>query len=697
MTVPSATAFTRLEAEQEIERLVALIHYHDERYHGQDQPEISDAEYDALRLRYQQIVSQFPELAASSGLEAKVGAEPGSGFNKVMHTVPMLSLGNAFSREDIADFLTSIRKFIKELADNDPIEWVAEPKIDGLSCALRYERGHLVRAATRGNGQMGEEVTANVKTIGDIPHYLAAADVPEVLEVRGEVYIRDADFLALNQQQQQQGLKIYANPRNLAAGSLRQLDAAITATRPLRFFAYSWGEVSSVFAETQQQAREKLAQWGFVISHPSTVASSLAELMAYYQTLQQQRSQLDFSIDGVVYKINRLDWQHRLGFISRTPRWAIAHKFPAQQAQTRLQKITIQVGRTGSLTPVAELVPINVGGVMVSRATLHNANEIQRKDIREGDEVIVQRAGDVIPQVVAVVMAQRPANSQPFVFPTHCPVCHSQVSQRDNEAARRCTGGLTCSAQAVERIKHFVSRNAFDIVGLGERHIESFFKEGLLTSPVDLFLLQQRDIAAGSPLQRREGWGKKSAANLFQAIEQRRTVALSRLIYALGIHQIGQVSAQLLARHYGTFQVWYQAMRAAQDPTSEAYQDLLSIDGMGIGMATDLLAFFAEPHNLAVLNDLAAQLVITADQANTTQDTPLAGKTIVFTGTLVTMSRTEAKAKAEALGAKVTNSISKKTDLVIVGEDAGSKDSKAKALEITRLTESQWLQLIQGY
>lgn len=702
MTEPPLAAITSIEAAETLAQLAYQLRYHDERYHRQDQPEISDAEYDALRLRYQQLAARFPDLlpADAPPVAALIGAEPATGFAKVVHTIPMLSLENAFSCADVADFLASIRRFLALKADTSEsaLTLIAEPKIDGLSCALRYENGYLVQAATRGNGQIGEDVTANARTIREIPQQLTAPDVPSILEVRGEVYIRDEDFLALNQQQQQQGLKLYANPRNLAAGSLRQLDANITATRPLRFFAYTYGETSQPFATTQQAVLQKLAAWGFPVSQPIALATSLDELIHYYEQLQQQRYQLGFSVDGVVYKVNRLDWQQRLGFISRTPRWAIAHKFPAQQAQTRLERITVQVGRTGVLTPVAELTPINVGGVMVSRATLHNAQEIERKDIREGDLVLIQRAGDVIPQVVEVIFSQRPANSQPFRFPTRCPICHSQISANPHEAARRCTGGLSCPAQAVERIKHFASRNAFDITGLGERHIEAFFQEGWLHSPVDLFYLQQRDAQAGYLLAQREGWGEKSARNLFQAIERRRTIALERFIYALGIHQIGQVSAQLLAQHYGSFQAWYAAMRqiAQNPPPAAAYQDLLSINGIGASMAADLQAFFAEPHNQSIVEQLAACLTIVdypAEKIHPSQ--PLAGKIIVFTGTLATMSRAEAKTKAEALGARVTTSISTKTHWVIVGEDAGNKAAKAQALGIPQLTEAQWLDLIK--
>jgi DNA ligase (NAD+) len=561
-----------------------------------------------------------------------------------------------------------------------------------------------VYAATRGSGVEGEDVTANVKTIAEIPKTLHGQDWPEVLEVRGEVYMSDEDFLQLNVRQEELGEKIFANPRNAAAGSLRQLDAAITAKRPLRFFAYTWGEISAPFAQTQWEAREKLAEFGFKLNEPARVATvvgeDFAELFAAYDHLQAQRAGLGFSIDGVVIKVNRLDWQARLGFVSRSPRWAIAWKFPPEQASTVVRSIAVQVGRTGKITPVANLAPVNVGGVLVSRATLHNQDEIARKDIREGDTVIIQRAGDVIPQVVSVVLDLRPADSQPYQFPPNCPDCGEPLVRQAGEADTFCVNGLNCPAQAMERLIHFVSRDAFDIEGLGIKNVELFYAKGLIKTPVDIFTLAARDGQQAQPLREWEGWGETSARKLFDAIDKVRAIPLDRFIYALGIPQVGQSTARLLARHYLSLEVWRHCMEQAFDQESEAYAQLLSINGIGANMAADILAFFHESQNREVLDKLtlsqdgqAPLLTVTAFEPPAAVS-PIAGKTVVFTGTLETLSRNEAKARAEALGANVAGSVSKKTDYVVVGADAGSKEKKARELGLKILSEQEWLALI---
>lgn len=699
---------TEAQATAELAELAELIAYHDRLYYQQDAPELTDAEYDALRNRNNAIEVRFPDLIRPDSPSQKVGVAPAAGFRKVRHTVPMLSLDNAFSREDMADWLNGIRNFLRELSDpRVPIAIDCEPKIDGLSLGIRYERGRLVSAATRGTGTEGEDVTANVRTIAEIPQQLTGAGWPEVLEVRGEVYMNDADFLQLNAQQEQAGGKLFANPRNAAAGSLRQLDPAVTAARPLRFYAYAWGEVSRPFAQTQWEARQKLQEWGFHLNEPSrlvqVVDTDLTELFAYYDDIQLQRAGLGFSIDGTVLKVNRLDWQQRLGFVSRSPRWAIAWKFPPERALTVVEDIQCQVGRTGKITPVAHLKPIAVGGVLVARATLHNADEIARKDVRIGDTVVIQRAGDVIPQVVEVVAGKRPPHSHPYRFPTHCPVCGSLLIREEGQADTFCTGGLICSAQVVERLKHFASRDAFDIEGLGEKNIELFYSKGLIRSPVDIFTLEARNGTTLPPLREWEGWGETSERKLFDAIQRARTISLDRFIYALGIHQVGQATARLLARHYLTLENWRTSLEAAQDRTSDAYADLMSINGIGESMVDDILGFMAEPHNQDILDALTreqrgqeAPLVTVTDFERPVMTSPIAGKTVVFTGTLETMSRNEAKAQAEALGANVAGSVSKKTDYVVAGPGAGSKAAKARELGLTVLTEQQWLELLQG-
>lgn len=699
-TVP-VEALTAAEAEEELARLAGLIAHHDQLYFQQDQPALSDAAYDALVRRNVAIEARFPDRIRADSPSRRLGASPAAGFGRVQHRVPMLSLSNAFSDADIETFIGRIRRFLA-LDPDAPLMFLAEPKVDGLSCALLYQNGRLIRAATRGDGSEGEDVTANLRTLAptEAPPLLLGPDAaggrppPAILEVRGEVYMDRRDFAALNAARAAAGEPPFANPRNAAAGSLRQLDPAVTSSRPLRFFAYAWGETSEPFARTQEEARGLLRQWGFQLNQPARLCAGLADLRQHYEALGNQRADLPFDIDGLVCKVDRLDFQERLGVVSRSPRWAIAWKFPAEQAVTRLKAIAIQVGRTGALTPVAELEPVTVGGVVVSRATLHNEDEIQRKDVRVGDRVIVQRAGDVIPQIVGVVLADRPADASPFVFPVHCPECGSHAVREAEAVVRRCAGGLICPAQARERLRHFVSRDAFDIEGLGEKNLAAFWDDGLVRAPADLFTLEARDRTCLTPLRLREGWGRRSAENLFAAIARRRTIALERFIYALGIPQIGQVTARLLARHYGSLARWLAAMTAAADPESPAWQDLTGIDGIGAGMAGEIVEFFAEPRNQAAVAALCAQLLAVEDAiAPAAGDSPLAGKTVVFTGALTRQTRAEAKARAEALGAKVAGSVSTRTDYLIAGADAGSKIAKARAAGVAILSEEQWLNL----
>jgi DNA ligase (NAD+) len=682
---------TAAQAKAELARLTADILRHDALYYQQADPEISDADYDALRQRLQAIETHFPKLVRPDSPSHRVGATPAGGFAEVTHAVPMLSLNNAFDDDDVAEFLARIRRFLG-LKDEMEIVLVAEPKIDGLSCSLRYEKGALEQAATRGDGARGENVTANVRTIADVPARLRGKGWPDVLEVRGEIFMRRDDFQSLNKRQEAAGEKIFANPRNAAAGSLRQLDAKITAARPLHFAAYHWGEVSAPLGKTIQEARKQFAGWGFATNEPTRLCHSLDEALTYYREVMDSRPKLPNDIDGVVYKVDRLDWQARLGFVSRAPRWAIAHKFPAEQAQTILRAIDIQVGRTGALTPVARLEPITVGGVVVSNATLHNEDEIARKDVRVGDTVVIQRAGDVIPQVVSVVQVKGARRGKVYVFPDHCPACGSLAVREPDEAVRRCTGGLICPAQAVERLKHFVSRDAFDIEGLGSKHIVAFWQDKLIQTPADIFRLKTHAEA----IAEREGWGEQSVTKLLAAIESRRRIPLDRFIYALGIRQVGQATARLLARHYATLEQWRESMTAAADPESSDYADLLNIDGVGPALAADLIGFFSEAHNLDVLDDLSEELEIVPLAPVRTANSPIAGKTVVFTGTLETMSRGEAKARAESLGAKVAGSVSKKTDYVVVGMDAGSKARKAAELGVATLSETEWRALIGG-
>jgi DNA ligase (NAD+) len=681
------------DAAVELERLADEIARHDEAYHQNDAPIIPDADYDALRQRNEAIEARFKDLVRDDSPSRRVGATAAGGFGKVTHTVPMLSLGNAFDEEDIREFHDRIRRFLK-LELGDGIEIVGEPKIDGLSVSLRYEAGEFVLGATRGDGATGENVTENLRTLADsqLPKQLAGDGFPDVLEVRGEIYMSKTDFADLNARQEEAGDKVFANPRNAAAGSLRQLDAAITRKRPLSLFVYAAGEMSGPVAETQCGFLEALTTWGFQINPLTRLCGSDEDLLALHAEVGDRRASLDYDIDGMVYKVNRLDWQDRLGFVSRAPRWAIAHKFPAERAQTVVNGIDIQVGRTGTLTPVARLEPVTVGGVVVSNATLHNEDEIRRKDVRIGDTVVVQRAGDVIPQVVEVVAEKRRGSPAEYEFPTTCPECGSAAVREEGEAARRCSGGLVCPAQAVERLKHFVSRDAFDIEGLGAKHIEAFWRDGLITSPADIFRLPEKrdEIAA------REGWKEKSVDNLVQAVQTRRTIGLGRFIYALGIPQVGQATARLLAKQYLSLDGWTDATVKAEDLGSEAYAELVNIDGIGASVAGDLLAFFAEAHNRDVLDQLRSLLNIEDFVPADTGSSPVAGKTVVFTGTLEVMGRSEAKARAEALGAKVAGSVSKNTDFVIAGPGAGSKRKKAEDLGVTVLSEAEWLEMVES-
>ncbi len=795
----AAELLTQAQAKAELARLAALIADANEAYHGKDAPRISDAAYDALKLRNAAIEARFPALKRADSPSEQVGAAAAEGFGKVTHAVRMMSLSNAFADEDVAEFDETVCKFLGQAAGS--LAYTAEPKIDGLSLSLRYEQGQLVQAATRGDGEVGENVTENARTIADIPQSLTGA--PDVLEVRGEVYMSHADFAALNDRQAEQGGKSFANPRNAAAGSLRQLDAEITRSRPLRFFAYSWGELSEPLADTQIGAIERLAKLGFQTNPLTRMCPTTQDMLAHYRQIEQQRATLGYDIDGVVYKVNDLSLQARLGFRSTTPRWAIAHKFPAELAWTRLEAIDIQVGRTGALSPVARLQPVTVGGVVVSNATLHNEDYIAGrdskgseirggKDIRVGDWVQVYRAGDVIPKLADVDLSKRNADAVPFVFPTTCPECGSDAIREEGDAVRRCTGGMICPAQAVETLKHFVSRAAIDIEGLGAKQVEFFYVTCRISEPADIFRLRDRDgnvdhltadpaqrthqqlsdperrsdvltgladmlrnsgipveddvphvIAgirhlAGKPLAQVKGWGEKSAQNLFAAIDQRRSIPLNRVIFALGIRHVGEVVAADLARHFGTWDAMITALDAAApamerhlqaeaavlderaaataqgrrariadtkaaiwaaDPAlaqtaREAWDELVGVDGIGTIVAVELVSAFAQSAERASINRLMQELDIQAVEAPDTTGSPVAGKTVVFTGTLEKMTRAEAKARAEALGAKVAGSVSKKTDILVAGPGAGSKAKKAAELGIMTLDEDGWLALI---
>jgi DNA ligase (NAD+) len=684
------------EAKAELKRLAAEIAEHDERYHGQDAPTISDAEYDALRHRNAALEDRFPELVLADTPSKRVGAAPQEKFGKIRHRVPMLSLANAFEDSEVTDFLGRVRRFLN-LPEATEIEVTAEPKIDGLSISLRYEHGKLVQAATRGDGAEGENVTANVLTIGDVPEKLTGK-APAVIEVRGEIYMSHKDFAALNKKQGQAGEKTFANPRNAAAGSLRQLDSSITASRPLRFFAYAWGEAPELPGKTQWDVVMGFKKLGFPVNPLMKLCRSADELLAHYHSIEERRADLGYDIDGVVYKVNRLEWQERLGFISRSPRWALAHKFAAEKATTVLEGIDIQVGRTGALTPVARLKPVTVGGVVVSNATLHNEDEIVRKDLRIGDTVTVQRAGDVIPQIVAVIVEKRPRGAKAYEFPKVCPACGSHAEREERETGktdvvRRCTGGLICPAQRVERLKHFASRNAFDIEGLGDKIIEEFYHDGLIQSPSDIFTLAARDKRSVKKLHEREGWGETSVQNLFEAIAQRRRIALDRFIYALGIRHVGETTARVLARAYGSAEHFRDQMNAASHRDEEAWNELNALDGIGAVVAEAITQFFGEGHNIEVVNELLKH-VTPAPLAAVAASSPVSGKTVVFTGALERMTREEAKAMAERLGAKVAGSVSKKTDLLVAGPGAGSKLKEAEKHGVEVIDEAEWFRRV---
>ena len=698
--VPTALPATLRQARPEHARLAAAIAAHDIAYHRDDAPTIPDADYDALRRRLVALEEAFPALATPTGPGATVGATPSEKFRTIRHAVPMLSLGNVFADADVAEFDARVRRFLG-LAPDVPLAITAEPKIDGLSCSLRYEGGRLVQAATRGDGFAGEDVTANVRTVAAIPDALSGDDVPDVLEVRGEVFMTKPDFAALNARQAEAGRPPFANPRNAAAGSLRQLDSTVTAARPLRFFAYAWGEHSGLPAATQSGMIAAFARFGLPTNPLTALCQSAADLLARYRAIEAQRAALPYDIDGVVYKVDDLRLQERLGFVSRAPRWAVAHKFPAERATTKLLAIDIQVGRTGSLTPVAKLAPVTVGGVVVENATLHNEDEIARKDVRVGDTVRVQRAGDVIPQIVEVVPELRPPDALPYRFPDTCPACGSaavrEVDEKTGEAdvVRRCTGGLVCPAQAIERLRHFASRNAFDIEGLGDRQIAFFHAEGLIRTPSDIFSLEARDADGLTRLANREGYGATSVRNLFAAIAARRSIALNRFLFGLGIRRVGETNAKRLARHFGTFAAVRAAARAAAAPDGEGRAELCAIDGLGDTVAEALADFFAEPHNEEEVDRLLAAVTVEPMEVAAAASA-ISGKTIVFTGSLERMTRDEAKARAEALGAKVSGSVSKKTDIVVAGPGAGSKEKKARELGLNVISEDAWLALANG-
>jgi DNA ligase (NAD+) len=693
-TQKSVEVLSAKEAKAEHARLEAEISKHDRLYYQEDAPVISDAEYDALRQRYQAIERRFPELQTLTSLTRRVGAAPAGRFKKVRHAVPMGSLENAFTDQDVADFVDRICRFLK--LEQTPT-FTAEPKIDGLSLSLRYEGGELISGATRGDGTEGEDVTANVRMLADIPHRLHGRHVPAICEVRGEVYMTKSAFLALNERQKAAGEKVFANPRNSAAGSLRQLDPSITASRPLGFFAYGWGEMSEMPAETQSGMVKWFGGCGFKTNPLMKVCRSVEALLSFHHEIELQRGELDYDIDGVVYKVDRIDWQERLGSVSRSPRWAIAHKFPAEKATTIVKDIEIQVGRTGALTPVAKLEPVGVGGVVVQNATLHNADEIARLDVRIGDTVTIQRAGDVIPQVLGVVLEKRPKSAKPYRFPTRCPcplrtpVVRDKTATGEEGAVIRCTGEFACPFQKIEHLKHFVSRRAFDIDGLGEKQIEFFFEQGWLKEPADIFTLEARNRAIR--LERIEGYGETSVRNLFSAIAARREISLERFIYALGIRHVGETTARALARGYGSWKDFHAACLKLAKGDEETRAEMDALDQIGDVVIDALAAYFGEAHNRRIVDRLTEQVHILAAE-KPRRDTPIAGKTVVFTGALEKMTREEAKAMAERLGAKVAGSVSKKTDLVIAGPGAGSKLADAKKLGVKVLTEDEWFKLV---
>lgn len=676
------------DAKQQWKKLAAEIRHHDKLYYQQDKPEISDADYDKLRKKLEQLEKQFPELATPDSPTHKVGAPPLAKFAKVKHSQPMLSLNNAMDEEEVREWDERIKRFLG-LPEDEKILYIYEQKIDGLSFSATYKNGAFVQGITRGDGEVGENVTDNLATV--LPQKLKG-DFPKLLEVRGEVYMTHADFKKLNEGREDD--EKFANPRNAAAGSLRQLDAEVTKSRPLHYYIYGWSEAGSDVSvgDSHMAFLKKLGEWGFHLvpslkkGEPAT--AGLEHLLQHHQKMQETRADLDHDIDGMVYKVDRLDWQQKLGFVGRAPRWAIAHKFPAEQAMTLLEGIDIQVGRTGALTPVARLKPVTVGGVVVSNATLHNEDEIERKDLRIGDMVVVQRAGDVIPQIVSVDISKRKGQAHKFKFPDHCPVCGSLAVREEDEAVRRCTGGLSCEAQLVERLRHFVARGAMDIEGLGEKQITAFWQDGLIKNPADIYHL--KDYAAS--IETREGWGKKSLDNLLKAIEISRDVALAKFIFALGIRHVGEITAKLLARHYGSFDAWFGAMKELPNG-GEALAELGNIDGIGPKVVAAIADFFREKHNADLVAQLAGELRI-RDAEKAASNSPVSGKTVVFTGSLEKMTRDAAKARAEALGAKVASSVSGKTDFVIAGADAGSKLKKAAELGVKVLSEDEWLAMI---
>src|SRR5947207_6154342 len=702
MSMPDASKIpvvdlTEAQAKAELERLAAEIGAHDRRYYQEDAPTVSDAAYDALRRRNEEIEGRFPALVRADSPSRGVGAQPSQKFAKVRHTVPMLSLGNAFADAEVAEFVERVRRFLRLPADERAV-FTAEPKIDGLSCTLRYENGRLVRGATRGDGTEGEDVTANVRTLADIPKELRGKNAPEICEVRGEVYMTKSAFLALNERQRAAGKQIFANPRNSAAGSLRQLDAANTASRPLGFFAYSWGELRPRRARTQSGMIKWFAARGFKINPLMQVCDSIDAMLVFHHEIEAQRGKLDYDIDGVVYKVDRLDWQERLGFVSRNPRWAIAHKFPAEKATTLVRDIDVQVGRTGALTPVAKLEPVTVGGVVVQNATLHNADEIARLDVRIGDTVTIQRAGDVIPQVLGVVAEKRPKGAREYLFPKTCPCpLHTPVVREINSAGEegvrfRCSGEFACPFQKTEHLRHFVSRRAFDIEGLGEKQIAYFFEEGWLKEPADIFTLEKRNDKL--KLEEIEGYGETSVRNLFAAIRERRAISLERVIYALGIRHVGETTARALARGYGTWQAFHDAALAVAKGDEEVRAEVDALDQIGDTVIDALAAYFKEKHNLGIVERLTRQ-VRTLEAEKPATNTVVAGKTVVFTGSLEKMTREEAKAMAERLGAKTSGSVSKKTDYLVAGPGAGSKLDKAREAGVTVLTEDEWFELVK--
>jgi len=698
---------TKAQAKVEHKRLTLELESHDKAYYQDDAPKVSDAEYDALRQRFNAIEARFPEFVTSASPSQKIGAAPSGRFAKVRHAVSMLSLDNAFAEEDVVDFVGRIRRFLK-LTDDEEIDFSAEPKIDGLSMSLRYQGGELVTAATRGDGAEGEDVTANIRTLEDVPKKLKGRNIPEVCEVRGEVYMTKGAFLALNERQKAAGDTIFANPRNSAAGSLRQKDPSITASRPLGFFAYAWGEMSEMPEETQSGMIKWFERCGFKTNPLTKLCHSVEQLIAFHRKIEEARAELDYDIDGVVYKVDRLDWQERLGFVSRTPRWAIAHKFPAERAMTVLRDIEIQVGRTGSFTPVGKLEPVGVGGVIVQNVTLHNEDYIrgiggdgeplrEGRDIRINDTVIIQRAGDVIPQIVDVVIEKRPKNAKVFQFPKKCPcplhtdVVREETATGEEGARARCTGEFACPYQKIEHLKLFASRRAFDIEGLGEKQIELFFDNGWVKEPADIFTLPARNVKIR--LEEIEGYGETSVRNLFAAIEERRRISLERFIFALGMRHVGETTALALARGYGSWQAFHDACLKVAEGDEEAMAEMDALDQIGETVIASIKAYFGESHNRGIVERLTKEVTI-LDAEKPKSNSAVAGKTVVFTGALELMTRDEAKAKAERLGAKVSGSVSKKTDYVVAGPGAGSKLAEAKKHGVEVLTEDQWLKLV---